>query len=108
MVRIIHFSAETGAQPPEGRLEKDKAELMGAADLDAIRTMLREELAPIRNQSARIEEKLRLLPDPLFLYDLATAQEVVQALRRMAAKPPQPHEGLMVPQGEPGRLRRPT
>jgi hypothetical protein len=26
MVRIIHYSVETGAQPPEGRPEKDKAD----------------------------------------------------------------------------------
>jgi hypothetical protein len=52
-------------------------------DLDALRTILREELASIRGEFATIEEKLALLPDLLFLCDSATAQEVVQALRKM-------------------------
>jgi hypothetical protein len=38
------------------------------SDLEAFRTMLRDKLAPIRDQLARIEEKLGLLPDLLFLY----------------------------------------
>jgi hypothetical protein len=70
--------------------------------------MLRDELAPIRDQLARIEEKLGLLPDLLFLYDSAVAQEVVQALRKAAAKPPQPHKALVMPPGDPGMLRRLT
>jgi hypothetical protein len=57
------------------------------SDLEASRTMLRDELAPIRDQLARIEEKLGLILDLLFLYDSAVAQEVVQALRKAAAKP---------------------
>jgi hypothetical protein len=56
---------------------------------------------PLRGQLATIEQKLALL----FLYDSATAQEVVQALRKMAAKSPQRHEGLMVLPGVPGRSR---
>jgi hypothetical protein len=51
-----------------------------------LRTLLRDELAPIRARLATIEEKHGLLPDLLFLYDSATAQEVVPALSKMAAK----------------------
>jgi hypothetical protein len=75
------------------------------SDLEAFRTVLGDELAPLRDQLARIEEKLGLIPDLPFLCDSAVAQEVVQALRKAAAKPPQPHEGLMVPDGTPGRPR---
>lgn len=46
------------------------------ADFDALRAVLREELEPIRASLHGIERKLSLLPDLLFLYDSAVAQEV--------------------------------
>jgi hypothetical protein len=49
--------------------------------LETLRTLLRDELAPIHARLATIEEKLGLLPDLLFLYNSATAQGVVQPLR---------------------------
>ncbi len=75
------------------------------ADLQALRTMLRDELASIRGQLATIETKLDLVPDLNFLHSSQLAQQVMAALRKAEAKAPQPHEGLMVPQGAPGRPR---
>jgi hypothetical protein len=75
------------------------------ADLDALRAVLREKLEPIHASLDVIERKLSLLPDLLFLYDSAVAQEVVQALRKANAPPLTPHEGLMVPGGAPGKPR---
>jgi hypothetical protein len=81
---------------------------MDAADLDAIRTVLRDELASIGDQLATIEEKLGLIPDLNFLHSSQLAQQVMVALRKAEAKPLEPHVGLTVPPGDPGRLRRPT
>jgi hypothetical protein len=75
------------------------------SDLDALRTLLRDELAPIRAQLATMEENLGLIPDLNFLHSSQLAQQVMVALRKAEAKPPQPHEGLMVPQGAAGRPR---
>ena len=77
-------------------------------DLDTFRAVLREELAFVHERLTAIEQKIALLPDLHFLYVSPVAQRVVQALRMAEAKPPEPHVGLTVPPGDPGRLRRPT
>jgi hypothetical protein len=56
----------------------------------------------------RHEGKIALLPDLHFLHSSQVAQQVMAALRKAQAKPPEPHVGLTVPPGDPGRLRRPT
>jgi hypothetical protein len=80
-------------------------------DLDtirAVRAALREELALVHERLTTIEQRIALLPDLHFLYASPVAQQVVQALHKAEAKPPEPHVGLTVPPGDPGRLRRPT
>lgn len=67
-----------------------------------------DELAPIRTQLAVIEEKIAPLPDLHFLHSSQVALQVMAALRKTEAKPPEPHVGLTVPPSDPGRLRRPT
>jgi hypothetical protein len=69
--------------------------------------LLREELAPIRGQLAVTEQKLGLLPVRCACTTRPPAQEFVQALRKMAAKSPQPHESLVVPPGHASRRRLP-
>jgi hypothetical protein len=81
---------------------------MEKLDLDGIRAAIREELAPMRERLAVIEEKIALLPDLHFLRSSQVAQRVMAALRKVEAKPREPHVGLTVPSGDPGRLRRST
>ena len=55
------------------------------SDLDALRTLLRDELAPIRAQLATMEENLGLIPDLNFLHSSQLAQQVMVALRKAEA-----------------------
>ena len=55
-----------------------------------------DELAPIRIRLAVIEEKIALLPDLHFLHSSQVALQVMAALRKTEAKPPEPHVGLTV------------
>jgi hypothetical protein len=87
-------------------------------DLDVIRAVVREELAPVHDRLTAlasiqdrlntIEKKLGLIPDLNFLHSSEFAQQVLAALRKAEAKPPERHVGLTVPPGDPGRPRRPT
>jgi hypothetical protein len=68
--------------------------------------VLSAEIRAVNDRLTVIEEAMKLIPDLEFVRTSPVAQEVIAGLRELHAKPKPPIEGLMVPEGPPGRSRR--